>query len=96
MLSNARMTFAYFCLGSLDLLQQLDSVVSQSDREAYLSWVYEQQLCMYCTCVNIPASELGGGFRGSPAACTVRLCVLMTGSYYYDIHSHTNPRYTAR
>lgn len=90
------MTFAYFCLGALDLLQELDSVVSQSDRETYISWVYEQQLCMYCMCVNILASELGGGFRGSPAACTVRMCVLMTGSYYYDIHSPTYPRYIAR
>lgn len=80
------MTFAYFCLGALDLLQQLDTVVSQSDREAYTSWVYGQQI----------SSKLGGGFRGSPAACRVRGSVLMTGSYYYDIHSPTYSRYTAR
>ena len=90
------MTFAYFCLGALDLLQQLDAVVSQSEREAYTSWVYGQQICMYCSCVNMLASELGGGFRGSPAACRVRGSVLMTGSYYYDIHSPTYSRYTAR
>lgn len=90
------MTFAYFCLGALDLLQQLDAVVSQSEREAYTSWVYGQQICMYCSHVNVLASELGGGFRGSPAACRVRGSVLMTGSYYYDIHSPTYSRYTAR
>ena len=90
------MTFAYFCLGALDLLQQLDAGVSQSEREAYTSWVYGQQICMYCSCVNMLASELGGGFRGSPAACRVRGSVLMTGPYHYDVYSSAYSRYTAR
>lgn len=62
------MTFAYFCLGALDLLQQLDTVVSQSDREAYTSWVYGQQI----------SSKLGGGFRGSPAACRGHITMTYT------------------
>lgn len=44
---DQRMTFAYFCLGALDLLQQMDSVVDESNRQAYIDWVYGQQLRKY-------------------------------------------------
>ncbi|KAG2180763.1 hypothetical protein INT44_003770 [Umbelopsis vinacea] len=39
-----RMTLAFFCLGSLSLLGQLDSVVSEKDRKEWIDWIYAQQV----------------------------------------------------
>lgn len=59
---DQRMTFAYFCLSALDLLQQVHDVVDEKERNEYIDWVYDQQM----------SADQGGGFRGSPAASTVR------------------------
>ena len=39
------MTFAYFCLSALDLLQQVHDVVDEKERNEYIDWVYDQQMC---------------------------------------------------
>lgn len=39
-----RMTLAFFCLGSLSLLGQLDTVVSEKDRKEWIDWIYAQQV----------------------------------------------------
>ncbi|WFD32369.1 protein geranylgeranyltransferase type I [Malassezia sp. CBS 17886] len=52
---DQRMTLAYFCVGGLDLLGQLDAITDEQ-RHAYIDWVYAQQL----------APSHGGGFRGAP------------------------------
>ena len=39
------MTFAYFCMSALDLLQQVHDVVDEKERNEYIDWVYDQQMC---------------------------------------------------
>jgi hypothetical protein len=39
-----RMTLAFFCLGSLSLLGQLESAVSEKDRREWIDWIYAQQV----------------------------------------------------
>ncbi|KAH8554271.1 protein geranylgeranyltransferase-like protein type I beta subunit [Umbelopsis sp. PMI_123] len=39
-----RMTLAFFCLGSLSLLDQLDTVISDKDRKDWIDWIYAQQV----------------------------------------------------
>lgn len=65
---DQRMTFAYFCLSALDLLQQVHDVVDEKERNEYIDWVYDQQM----------SADQGGGFRGSPAASTGHITMTYT------------------
>jgi len=50
-----RMTLAFFTIAALDLLDALDSAISEEERKGYIDWVYNCQLET-------------GGFRGFPGA----------------------------
>ena len=39
-------TLAFFCLGGLDLLQRIPQL-HEREREAYVNWIYSQQLRVY-------------------------------------------------
>lgn len=39
-----RMTLAFFCLGSLSLLGQLDTVLPEQDKKDWIEWIYAQQV----------------------------------------------------
>ena len=41
-------TLAFFCLGGLDLLQRIPQL-HEREREAYVNWIYSQQLRVYTT-----------------------------------------------
>ncbi|PKI85384.1 hypothetical protein MVES_000306 [Malassezia vespertilionis] len=62
---DQRMTLGYFCLGALDLLNKMDAGLSTEQREAYIDWIYIQQMPF-------------GGFRGSPAASEAHLTMTYT------------------
>lgn len=53
-LTNGRMSLAFFVLSSLDLLGALNDTVSDSERQSYIDWIYDQQ------------DSVHGGFRGGP------------------------------
>lgn len=38
------MTLAFFCLGSLSLLGQLDTVLPEQDKKDWIEWIYAQQV----------------------------------------------------
>ncbi|GAW07887.1 geranylgeranyl transferase type-1 subunit beta [Lentinula edodes] len=44
-LDSGRMAIAFYCLGSLDLLKMLQDKTSQTDRESWKEWIWEQQTC---------------------------------------------------
>lgn len=48
-----RLMLAYFCISALDLLDALDSSISDEERRDFIDWVY---ICQHAK----------GGFRGSP------------------------------
>jgi geranylgeranyl transferase type-1 subunit beta len=50
------MTLAYFCLGALDLLDLIETKVTEEERQEYIDWIYDQQL----------DQAQGGGFCSSP------------------------------
>ncbi|KAL4403123.1 geranylgeranyl transferase type-1 subunit beta [Malassezia pachydermatis] len=62
------MTFAYFCLSGLDLLQRTDTDCQADQREAYIAWIYDQQV----------PTEHGGGFRGSPTSSSAHIVMTYT------------------
>ncbi|KAI0629999.1 terpenoid cyclases/Protein prenyltransferase [Trametes polyzona] len=55
-LDSSRIALVFYCLGSLDILQLLDSKTSELDRENWRSWLWEQQI----------SGPFGAGFRPSP------------------------------
>ncbi|KAH7872277.1 terpenoid cyclases/protein prenyltransferase alpha-alpha toroid [Lentinula edodes] len=55
-LDSGRMAIAFYCLGSLDLLKMLQDKTSQTDRESWKEWIWEQQT----------RGKYGSGFRPSP------------------------------
>lgn len=50
------MTLSYFCLGALDLLDAIQTKLTEEERQEYIDWIYDQQL----------DQEHGGGFCSSP------------------------------
>ncbi|KAI0351394.1 terpenoid cyclases/Protein prenyltransferase [Trametes cingulata] len=52
----SRIALVFYCLGSLDILGLLDTQTSDSDRETWRSWLWEQHICL----------PFGAGFRPSP------------------------------
>lgn len=38
------MTLAYFCLGGLELLGALDTVISEQNKQDWIDWIYSQQI----------------------------------------------------
>ncbi|CAG8469204.1 12023_t:CDS:2 [Ambispora leptoticha] len=59
-----RMTFAYFCLSGLDLLDVLDSALTPERRRGWIDWIYAQQILPNMD--NPADNEHLCGFRGSP------------------------------
>lgn len=43
--AHDRMTLAYFCLSALDLLGQVETTITEVEREQFKAWIYSQQLC---------------------------------------------------
>jgi len=41
-LSNRRLALAFYCLGSLDLLDLLESKTNEFDRQDWREWIWEQ------------------------------------------------------
>ncbi|KAI8059745.1 geranylgeranyltransferase type I beta-subunit-like protein [Thamnidium elegans] len=58
-----RMTLAFFCLGSLSLLGELESNVTEQNRLDWIDWIYAQQVVP--TGKTPDANETACGFRGS-------------------------------
>ncbi|KAI9485896.1 MAG: geranylgeranyl transferase type-1 subunit beta-like protein [Benjaminiella poitrasii] len=58
-----RMTLAFFCLGALSLLGELDSNVSADNKRDWIEWIYAQQVLP--TGETPDANEAYCGFRGS-------------------------------
>lgn len=58
-----RMTLAYFALIAVDILGDLDHVLKGTDREAYIDWIYKQQILD----ASVPVGARG--FKGSPFVC---------------------------
>lgn len=58
-----RMTLAFFCLGALGLLGELDNSISQQNKDDWIDWIYAQQVL---PTGNTPdANAANCGFRGS-------------------------------
>ncbi|CAO3617355.1 unnamed protein product [Cunninghamella echinulata] len=55
------MTLAYFCLGGLELLGALDTVISEHNKKDWIDWIYSQQIVPSDDNQNEPHC----GFRGS-------------------------------
>lgn len=55
-LDPSRLAIAFYCIGSLDLLGELEGRISQAERESWREWVWEQQA----------GGKHGTGFRPSP------------------------------
>ncbi|KAJ3998832.1 terpenoid cyclases/protein prenyltransferase alpha-alpha toroid [Lentinula boryana] len=55
-LDSGRMAIAFYCLGSLDLLKMVQERTSETDRESWREWIWEQQT----------SGNYGSGFRPSP------------------------------
>ena len=50
-----RMTILFFCLGGLDILKELDKVISDQDCRNIVEWIYSQQ---------VDGPDEHAGFRG--------------------------------
>lgn len=57
------MTLAFFCLGALSLLGELDNSVTDENKHDWIEWVYAQQVLP--TGQEPDANEALCGFRGS-------------------------------
>ncbi|KAJ3762747.1 terpenoid cyclases/protein prenyltransferase alpha-alpha toroid [Lentinula raphanica] len=55
-LDSGRMAVAFYCLGSLDLLNMVQVKTSETDRESWREWIWEQQI----------SGNDGSGFRPGP------------------------------
>ncbi|KDQ62075.1 hypothetical protein JAAARDRAFT_189449 [Jaapia argillacea MUCL 33604] len=42
-IDSSRLALAFYCLGSLDLLDTLNAKISDADRESWKEWIWEQQ-----------------------------------------------------
>ena len=65
----------FYCLGTLDILNAIESQSSELDRETWRDWLWEQHICRLIssrasadayTYLLIVAGEYGAGFRPSP------------------------------
>lgn len=81
--NNGSMTLAYFCLAGLDLLQQKESVISEKDREAYLDWIYAQQLRTYALFTQLKHMVVAFVDHQLPMRCATTLTL---GPHRHDIH----------
>lgn len=69
-----RLAIAFYCIGSLDLLGELEGRISQAERESWREWVWEQQAGRqfgarrrtYSHLVLFAGGKHGTGFRPSP------------------------------
>ena len=52
----SRLTMAYFCIGTLDLLGQLNTVADNTEKLKWIDWIYAHQ---------IHSTDGNSGFRGS-------------------------------
>ncbi|CEP11352.1 hypothetical protein [Parasitella parasitica] len=59
-----RMTLAFFCLGAMDLLGELDNNVSAQNKHDWIEWIYAQQVLP--TGIEPDENRFLCGFRGSP------------------------------
>jgi geranylgeranyl transferase type-1 subunit beta len=57
------MTLAFFCLGAISLLGELDSNITEQNKKDWIDWIYAQQVLP--TGENPDANEANCGFRGS-------------------------------
>ncbi|KAJ4482494.1 terpenoid cyclases/protein prenyltransferase alpha-alpha toroid [Lentinula aciculospora] len=82
-LDPGRMAVAFYCLGSLDLLKMVQEKISQTDRESWREWIWEQQT----------RGKYGSGFRPSPFMAG---SMLSEGARYTDYDMpHIIMTYTA-
>lgn len=58
-----RVTLAFFCLGALSLLGELDRCVTKENKHDWIEWIYAQQVLP--TGQEPDANEALCGFRGS-------------------------------
>jgi hypothetical protein len=77
------MIIAFYCLSSLDVLDQLDAKSKKSDRDQWREWIWAQQICQLFAAsimrlASVPtdtfasrsaklASSWGTGFRSGPS-----------------------------
>lgn len=57
------MTLAFFCLGALSLLDELENNVNEQNKKEWIDWIYAQQLV---PTESDDANKAVCGFRGSP------------------------------
>ncbi|KAI9315000.1 geranylgeranyl transferase type-1 subunit beta-like protein [Dichotomocladium elegans] len=61
-----RMTLAFFCLGALELLGELQTAISKQDKLDWIEWIYAQQILP--TGQKPDPNRARCGFRGSSAS----------------------------
>ncbi|CAO3626725.1 unnamed protein product [Cunninghamella blakesleeana] len=86
-----RMTLAYFCLGGLELLGVLDTVISDQNKQDWINWIYSQQIVPSDDGQNYPHC----GFRGSSWSGRSFNPNKTTCEYQYYDSSHITNTYTA-
>ena len=45
-METTRMTLVYFCISALDVLEEIDKVLSPEDKASTINWIYSLQVCM--------------------------------------------------
>ena len=45
-METTRMTLVYFCISALDVLEEIDKVLSPEDKASTIKWIYSLQVCM--------------------------------------------------
>ncbi|KAH9850205.1 terpenoid cyclases/Protein prenyltransferase [Lenzites betulinus] len=55
-IDSSRLAIVFYCLGTLDILELLDKKSSDSERQSWRDWLWEQQI----------SGQFGSGFRPSP------------------------------
>ncbi|KAI8081549.1 protein geranylgeranyltransferase-like protein type I beta subunit [Halteromyces radiatus] len=86
-----RMTLAYFCLGGLELLGALETVVSDHNKKDWIEWIYAQQILPSEDGKNDPHC----GFRGAPWSGECFTPNKTISEYHYYDSSHIANTYTA-
>ncbi|KAG1456802.1 hypothetical protein G6F56_006751 [Rhizopus delemar] len=86
------MTLAFFCLGALSLLDELENNVNEQNKKDWIDWIYAQQLV---PTESDDANKAVCGFRGSPWSGRPFDPCTKTCEYIHYDSSHIANTYTA-
>merc|ERR1719322_1645908 len=67
---TTRMTLVYFTISALDVLGELDNVISEKEKASIIDWIYRLQVRRINEeDENDPKEQCCNGFRGGTFAC---------------------------